>query len=161
MSNVFSNIAGTIKSSLQLGKSGPSLRQGTVDPNVGNEAGESGDMYIQYGVTPKFFQKRGSIWVDVAGEGFKRTVVTSSSYTVLDTDHYIGVNHNGPVTINLPLGKTNKLFIIKDESGAADDTNYIQINPSSSETIDGNANITIRAGYTSISLVFGEQWLMI
>jgi hypothetical protein len=46
------------------------------------------------------------------------TVVTTNTYTVLDTDYYIGVNYAGPVTITIPSTiSAGREVVIKDESG--------------------------------------------
>jgi len=44
--------------------------------------------------------------------------VTSSNYTILDSDYYVGINLNGAVTVTLPSSTTSgRNLIIKDESG--------------------------------------------
>jgi hypothetical protein len=44
--------------------------------------------------------------------------VTSSTYTILDSDYYVGINRNGAVTVTLPSSSTSgRNLIIKDESG--------------------------------------------
>jgi hypothetical protein len=46
------------------------------------------------------------------------TGVTSNTYTVIDTDYYIGVNHPAPVTITIPDSlNQGRIIIVKDESG--------------------------------------------
>ena len=44
--------------------------------------------------------------------------VTSSNYTILNSDYYVGINRNGAVTVTLPSSSTSgRNLIIKDESG--------------------------------------------
>jgi hypothetical protein len=44
--------------------------------------------------------------------------VTSSTYTILDSDYYVGINLNAIVTVTLPSSTTSgRNLIIKDESG--------------------------------------------
>jgi hypothetical protein len=46
------------------------------------------------------------------------TEVTSNTYTVTDSDYYIGVNHPAPVTITIPdTLNQGRIVIVKDESG--------------------------------------------
>ena len=46
------------------------------------------------------------------------TGVTTNTYTVSDTDYYIGVNHPAPVTITIPDSlNQGRIIIVKDESG--------------------------------------------
>lgn len=159
---IFQNIAGTLKAAFRIGKAGPSLRQGSQDPNTANVTGLDGDLYIRQSSTPAVFQMKDSFWRNISGEGFKRTAVTSSSYTILETDHYIGVNYAGDVNLVLPPGMENKMFIIKDESGAVNNSNRrIIVSADGTETIDGSDQITIQAPYTSMTIVFGAEWHII
>lgn len=159
---IFQNIAGTLKAAFRIGKAGPSLRQGSQDPNTANVTGLDGDLYIRQSSTPAVFQLKDSVWHSISGEGFKRTPVTSSSYSIQETDHYIGVNYAGDVNLALPPGVTDKIFIIKDESGLVNNTNRrIIVSADNSETIDGSAQITIQAPYTSMTIVYGAEWHII
>lgn len=159
---IFQNIAGTLRSAFRLGKNGPTLRQGSADPNVATVQGSDGDVYIQNSTPPSLFQRNAGFWHNVAGEGFKRTPVTSSEYNVQLTDYYIGVDYDGDVDIMLPAGVSNKVFIIKDESGLVNGTNRrINLIPDGLETIDGETEITIQAPYTSLTIVFGSEWHLI
>lgn len=160
--SVFHNLAGTFKSAFRIGREGPTLRQGTSDPNASAVFGLDGDIYIQHDIEEKIFQRRNGVWLNIGGEGFTRTAVTTPSYTVQPTDYYIGINYAGPVTIQLPAGVTNKQFIIKDESGLANGSDrLITVLPEGEETIDGQEDLLIVAGYTSLTLVFGNEWHLI
>jgi len=161
--NVFQNIAGTISSIFRLGRSGPTLRTGTADPNSAPVVGNEGDIYIQYGTNSQsIFQCRGGYWRSISGEGFKRSTVTQASYTVKDDDYYIGVNYNGNVDIYLPAGVPNKEYIIKDESGLVDgNTRTITVHASGSETIDGSSSVSLEVGYLSLGIVYGSEWHII
>lgn len=161
--SVFQNLAGTLLSTFRLGRRGPTLRQGTVDPNVDGVEGNDGDVYIQYGDVQQFFQQRLGVWYPIGqeGNGFSRKVITSPSYAVQPTDHYLGVNYSGPVTITLPPGLVHKTYIIKDETGQASDLTPITILAHTGETIDGDPEVIVRGGYTSLTLVFGGEWHII
>lgn len=162
LSSIFYNIAGTLKNTFRIGKDGPTLRQGKTDPNSANVVGVDGDVYILHDTEDHFFQRRNGSWINIGGEGFTRTVVTTATYTVKPTDYYIGVNRSGPVTINLPAGLKNKTYLIKDESGMANmNDNPITVNPDGLETIDGESEMIIVAPYTSLTLVFGGEWHLI
>jgi hypothetical protein len=84
------------------------------------------------------------------GVQFHRTVVTSSPYTALATDFYIGVNNAATTTINLPAASTvpaGQVLVIADESGAAA-SHQITITPNGADTINGsNSSIVIKSNY--------------
>lgn len=161
MSRVIHNIDGTSKPAFRIGAAGPVLRQGTVDPITTSAPGNDGDLYIQTGVVDNVFQKRGGVWKNIGGERFKRTAVTSASYTVDATDVYIGVNYSGAVDIYLPAGIPDKQFTIKDESGVVDGSQAITIHAAGGNTIDGSSTIMITEPYTSYTVVYGSEWHII
>lgn len=89
---------------------------------------------------------------------WSRTPVTTATYTAIQRDHYLGINYNGNITIYLPAGITNKMYIFKDESGKAS-KNKITIVSNVGQTIDGQNSATIAMNYASITLVFGAtEW---
>lgn len=162
--NVFQNIVGTISSIFRIGRSGPTLRTGTADPNAApTVVGNEGDIYIQYGTgNQSIFQCRSGYWQSISGEGFKRSIVTQASYTVKADDYYIGVNYNGDVDIYLPSGVPNKEYIVKDESGLVDGTTRtITVHASGSELIDGSSSVSLEVGYLALSIVYGSEWHII
>ena len=64
------------------------------------------------------------------------TLVTTNTYTVVESDYYIGVNYAGPVTITIPAGiSSGREVVIKDESGNCE-THNITV----SATVDNDAN---------------------
>lgn len=64
------------------------------------------------------------------------TYVTTNTYTVVESDYYIGINHAGPVTITIPAGiSSGREVVIKDESGNCE-THNITV----SATVDNDAN---------------------
>lgn len=85
-----------------------------------------------------------------------RTLI-SSSYDLKYTSYFIGVdtqNATASITINLPLASgsiSGRTFLIKDETGNCDNNNII-LQPSGSDTIDGQSFITIESPYASLNL---------
>ena len=102
-----------------------------------------------------------AIWTSVTIPRLKRTSVTVTPYTVSGTDELLGVNYNGYVTINLPIGDSERRLIIKDESGNASN-NPISIIPNGTEKIDGFDQFSIESDYASITIYFNEtEWNII
>lgn len=93
------------------------------------------------------------------------TSVTSSSYSVILNDYYIGVKYAGAVTITLPYAdREGKIFVIKDELGeASKGTNrYITILPSGSDLIDGRDRAILAYDYGSLTFIWkGNSWRII
>jgi hypothetical protein len=158
---VRSKIDGTMSSSFGIGKQGPTIFQGSSNPNVSNQTAVNGDIYVRVGATPTMYQFRSNTWVDVTGEVFSRTAVTISSYGVLGTDFYLGVRVNGPVNLVLPQGTFGKKYIIKDEIGSASQTNTISIMAGSSDTIDGKSSFVINTARSAVTIVYGVEWHVI
>lgn len=90
-------------------------------------------------------------------------IVTSSPYTALVTDLFIGVNNTGtsPFSVVLPANpQTGKVYIIKDIAGNAI-INNITVS-AIGHTIDGGISAVISADYGSITLVFdGVEWSIV
>lgn len=64
------------------------------------------------------------------------TLVTTNTYSVVDTDYYVGVNYAGPVTITIPgTISSGREVVIKDESGNCENHNITV-----SATVDNDAN---------------------
>ena len=91
----------------------------------------------------------------------------STSYTALSTDSYIGMSNGGVVT--LPQGATltrGKVYTIKEESGkAGTNTSFnIIIQTQGVDTIDGQANVYVQLGYTSVNVMWtgaNNKWSLI
>jgi len=85
--------------------------------------------------------------------------VTDASYTLTDTDSYIGVNYAGAVEITLPsVGVVNgRLLYVKDESGAAE-TNPITV----IGTVDNDAGgFILQINNGSITLIYRDGWRIV
>ena len=99
-------------------------------------------------------------------DAFQRAVVSSSTYTILDTDTFIGVQYTttGAVTLTLPLGSSisnGRIISIKDEGGLAS-INNITVNRSSTDTIDGDNSLIIAIDHGAIQLMWtGYEWSII
>ena len=89
---------------------------------------------------------------------YNTTEVTTPTYTVNDTDYYIGVNYNGPVTITLPTSAdSGRMIIIKDEDGDA------EINPI---TVLGNVDndaggFIIQINNGAIQMIYRNGWRIV
>jgi len=87
------------------------------------------------------------------------TLVTTNTYTVLDSDYYIGVNYAGPVTITIPASiSSGREVVIKDESGNCE-THNIKV----SAKVDNDANGFILAvNNGAIHMLYrGDSWRII
>ena len=90
---------------------------------------------------------------------FPTATVSASTYTVQDTDYYIGVNYSGIVTITLPSGSAGKIFVVKDESGnASNPSNYIMIQGTGGDLVDGSAYTMIDTNYGSLTFIYRNGW---
>ena len=87
------------------------------------------------------------------------TPVTTNTYTVVDSDYYIGVNYAGPVTITIPASiSAGREVVIKDESGNCE-THNITV----SARVDNDANGFILAvNNGAIHMLYrGDSWRII
>jgi hypothetical protein len=94
--------------------------------------------------------------VSVQSKILNRTVI-SSSYDLRFTSYFIGVDTQsatGSITINLPSASgsvAGRTFLIKDEMGNCNNNNIV-LQPSGSDTVDGQSSITIDSPYASLNL---------
>lgn len=90
--------------------------------------------------------------------------VKSANYTLTLNDYMIGVsNVSGGKTMTLPtaVGNAGRVFMIKEQSGAANSTDKIVIQPQAGELIDGQSNYEITVSYESVGLVSdGSNWFI-
>lgn len=92
------------------------------------------------------------------------TYITSSSYTIVPQDYYIGVNYAGRVSITLPTPRKNgKVYIVKDERGEASKGNnrHIYIYPSGSDLIDGEEYVVLAYDFGSLTFVYRNGWRVV
>lgn len=79
------------------------------------------------------------------------TNITSSSYSIVDNDYFVGINYAGTQSTQIPAPTgSGRILIIKDTSGLAF-ANSITITPASG-TIDGRSSLVINIGYGSYTL---------
>ena len=82
-------------------------------------------------------------------------ITKSGAYTVTKNDSLIGCDTTGGAfTITLPLANTfqpGQYVNIKDEGGSAS-SNNITVDTTSSQTIDGETEITINGNYDNVSI---------
>jgi hypothetical protein len=94
--------------------------------------------------------------VNLAFMDMNKKTITNSSYTITQSDYYIGVNYAGAVTLTLPTNcKEGKVFIIKDELGQAGQgvNRYITINASGTNTIDGQTSVILAYDFGSLTFL--------
>jgi len=87
------------------------------------------------------------------------TLVTTNTYTVVDSDYYIGVNYAGPVTITIPASiSSGREVVIKDESGNCETHNITVF-----AKVDNDANGFILAvNNGAIHMLYrGDSWRII
>ena len=85
--------------------------------------------------------------------------VTTTPYNALASDYYIAMNVPSPSTVNLPLGPTGKVYIVKDTAGLAGAPTNNTITISDTATIDGAATALINTNYGSLTFIFnGTEW---
>jgi hypothetical protein len=136
---------------------------GAIPPSSGNWN------LLGNGVVGSGTSTAGNIWVSGSGStltfnstqaqfmtNYTSVLIGASPYTVLATDYYISaVSSGGAITIKLPNAPTtNRLFIIKDQSGNASADNISVTTVGGSVTIDGQTTYTISSNYASIQLLF-------
>lgn len=94
-----------------------------------------------------------------------RTTSAAGNYTTVSSDQYVGktgITGGGDTITLIAAGSfTNRLLIIKDESGTAG-TNNITIDGNGAETIDGAGTYTINTNYGSVTLYSdGTVWYIV
>lgn len=156
--SVFQRLAGTIMPYFRIGQVGPTIRQGTDNPDTASVSGSNGDIYVRYGLKPGIFQMTSGVWLEQGNVSLNRIKITTAEFTATNQQYYLGINRDGAVTIYLPPGIENKSFVVKDEGGYASSGQPITIVPYGSETIDGANSYVITTAKYSITLVFGEGW---
>lgn len=89
---------------------------------------------------------------------FAYTAVSSSPYTVLTTDDYLGVTSSsgsGAISILLPNAPaTGRQFYVKDTSGNCTTYNITVTTVGGAVTIDGATSFVMNTNYEAVSLVF-------
>lgn len=92
-----------------------------------------------------------------------KTLLVSEDYTVSNTDYYIGVNSDGPVTITLPSNCTDcHEVIIKAEMGPPLGNRKVTVVVSNNGTIDGKLSYVMTVPYESVRLICrGNEWHII
>tara|TARA_Y100001973_G_C5208852_1_gene343765 strand:+ start:6091 stop:8157 length:2067 start_codon:yes stop_codon:yes gene_type:complete len=96
--------------------------------------------------------------MSVSGSLTLNRKVVTDNYTILPTDHFIGVNSDTNITIQLPLAselKDGQFFTIKDENGGEE--KEIILSCSGADQIDGNQSISLTSPYTAVNLYSNGQ----
>ena len=96
--------------------------------------------------------------MSVSGSLTLNRKVVINNYTVLPTDHFIGVDSGINITIQLPLAselQDGQFFTIKDENGGAE--KEIILSCSGDDQIDGNQSISLTSPYTAVNFYSDGQ----
>ena len=91
---------------------------------------------------------------------FKRSLVNSDKALGSASGYFQGVTDlSVSRTITLPAPEIGRVFVIKDQTGQASQSKYIQINPYGSETIDGASSFKLVAPYEAVTVYCdGTNW---
>lgn len=138
---------------MQLSSQGVTASMSVINDT---SASQSVDMVaIQNATGSNFFSIDKYGQTKVQGGLVGNRIATAASYTVLTNDFFIGVTSTAAArTITLPTATAagaGKVYIIKDESGAAA-TNNITVARSSTDTIDGAISAVISTNYGVVRL---------
>ncbi len=96
--------------------------------------------------------------MNISGSLSLNRKVVTNNYTLLSTDHFVGVNSTTNLTIQLPLASElndGQFFTIKDENGAI--SKQIILQCSGSDEIDGETSISLTSPYTAINFYSNGQ----
>lgn len=106
-------------------------------------------------------QATGIKWAPAGGSNSHTVVSKTSAYTATTSDEVILVSASGgAVTITLPtaVGNSNFYSIKKTDSSG----NFVTIDTTSSQTIDGGLTAVIKVQYASVTVVSnGANWFII
>lgn len=88
----------------------------------------------------------------------QRTTFSNANYTVLSSDRYVAQvgTLTAPRTVTLPLASSvnaGQRLIISDESGSVSSTNFITVQKSGSDLINGASSAIIRTPFATVSLI--------
>jgi hypothetical protein len=102
--------------------------------------------------------------ITMGGGQTVKYVSKAANYTLTVLDYLVAVTDvsvSRVMTLPTP-GATGTVFIIKDQSGVASSSNYIQIAPPSGKTIDGQSDYKITVPYESVMVVYnGSNFIII
>ena len=96
--------------------------------------------------------------MNVSGALTLNRKVITDNYTLLSTDHFVGVDSATNITIQLPLASElndGQFFTIKDENGGENKEIILQC--SGSDNIDGESAISLTSPYTAVNLYSNGQ----
>jgi hypothetical protein len=169
---LLASTAAATNGQLHIGSTGNSPVASTLSSSTGisitNGAGSitinnTGVTSLAGGTNISVSAGAGAVTISAVGQ-YGTKSVTASSYAVLTTDTYIGINFAGGVSIALPSGASvvqGKFLVLKDESGAAG-INNITVNANGGDTIDGQSSFTLALNYGSITLLWNtNHWSII
>lgn len=141
-----SNISGTMAGQFSIGKNGPTIHQGTDDPNAAQMSGALGDLYVKLGQTPTLYQFRSSKWIDLDPNVVAASLTYRQTFTASDlgTSGVLVIQHNlGEDFPIVQIYNNNREVIVPDQI-VGDDSNSVMIALDSYGNITGNWTVVIR-----------------
>jgi hypothetical protein len=135
------------------------------DSNTGMWFSAADEVSLTTGGTSRLTVNSNQV-VSSVGRKINRTASGDTNYTVLITDHYVGLTAiTATRTWTLPAAATvgaGTQFIFKDESGSLSGTVKLIIDGNASETIDGATTFEMTSAYESLTLVCnGSNWFIV
>ena len=90
-----------------------------------------------------------------------RTTVTAS-HTASVSDYILGATAvPSSILVDASLFSTGQVLLVKDETGTADSSTPVTINPSGSQTVDGASSLTIESAHGSVLIYSdGSNWFI-
>lgn len=148
-------IKGTSVGSFTVGLKGVTLYQGSSYSGITPNAG---DVFIQTGSTPSFFQYNGSSWIELTAKPSWVTINSNTSLpntnTVSSNTNYFVDTSSGAITVTLPSSPSaGDKIIFVDTSGSFGTNNLtIELNGHNFQTYTGS--IAATTSWTNVELVF-------
>jgi hypothetical protein len=120
-------------------------------------------IYINDGDTEQWIQSSVEVSVDTPTFTYNTTLVSGPLYSAFDSDYYIGVSYDGPVTITLPTSpEQGKTVVVKDARGMASrPNNRITIVGAGSDTIDNEESAIIATNNGALQFIYKNGWRII
>lgn len=132
----------------------------STGPNVSFTVLNTGVLSLTAGAGINLSSSTGNVTISSTGADLISVVGSTTNYTALANDEYIGIDSATAVTVTLPTGIPGRVYIIKDERGQG--SGKITITGTGGQLVDGAASYIISVPYQSVSVVFRNNvWRII